>query len=117
MPHRQLRFPILSRLEPGRGGRGPWTPEKSFEQMEKFGIASAVLSMTQMGDMLYSGNETGRRNVRIGNDYGAKLVQQYPKKFGLFGGVPLPDIDGVMKEIEYCYDGRATNISNRCGRS
>jgi len=102
--HHHHQPPELGVGAGGRGGRGPWTPEKSFEQMEKFGIASAVLSMTQMGDMLYSGNETGRRNVRIGNDYGAKLVQQYPKKFGLFGGVPLPDIDGVMKEIEYCYD-------------
>ncbi|PYS37063.1 MAG: amidohydrolase, partial [Acidobacteria bacterium] len=52
----------------------------------------------------YNGTEKGRAAVRTGNDYGAKLMQQYPKKFGLFGGVPLPDIEGTMKEIEYCFD-------------
>jgi hypothetical protein len=31
-------------------------------------------------------------------------MQKWPKRFGLMGGVPLPDIDGVLKEIEYCYD-------------
>ncbi len=86
------------------GLAGPWTPEKTLEQMDKFGIAVSILSMTQMGDVLYRGDETGRRNVRTGNDYGAKLMQQWPKRFGLMGGVPLPDIDGVLKEIEYCYD-------------
>src|SRR6185503_6764434 len=54
----------------GRGG--PWSPEKTLEQMDKFGITVAILSMTQMGDILYTGNETGRKNVRTGNDYGAK---------------------------------------------
>ena len=42
--------------------------------------------------------------MRIGNDYGAKVMADHPKKFGLFTGVPLPDIDGVMKEIEYGLD-------------
>jgi len=86
----------------GRGG--PWTPEKTLEQMDKFGISVAILSMTQMGDVLYTGTETGRKNVRTGNDYGAKLMQEHPKAFGLFGGVPLPDIEGTLKEIEYCFD-------------
>ena len=72
--------------------------------MDKFGISVAMLSMTQMGDLLYSGTESGRMAVRTGNEYGAKLVQQYPKRYGLFGGVPLPDIEGALKEVEYCYD-------------
>jgi predicted TIM-barrel fold metal-dependent hydrolase len=42
--------------------------------------------------------------VRKGNEYGAKMMQDYPKRFGLLGGLPLPDIDGCMKEIEYAYD-------------
>ena len=102
--HHHHQPPALGAGAGGRGGRGPWTPEKTLEQMDKFGISVSILSMTQMGDVLYSGNETGRKNVRIGNDYGAKLMQDHPKKFGLLGGVPLPDIDGVLKEIEYCYD-------------
>ena len=88
----------------GRGGLGPWTPEQSLEQMDKFDIAVAILSMTQMGDILYDGTEKGAAAVRLGNDYGAKLMADHPKRFGLFTSVPLPDIDGVMKELEYGLD-------------
>ena len=72
-------------LRTGAGrGRGPqWTPELSLEQMDKFDIAVAVLSMTQMGDLLYDGTEKGRRNVRLGNDYGAKLMADHPKRLSL----------------------------------
>src|SRR5216117_1338345 len=32
----------------GGGGRAQWTPQLSIEQMDKFGIGVAVLSLTQM---------------------------------------------------------------------
>jgi predicted TIM-barrel fold metal-dependent hydrolase len=87
------------------GSRGRmWTPELSLEQMDKFDIAVAVLSMTQMGDILYDGTEKGRANVRTGNDYGAKLMADHPKRFGLFSAVPLPDREASLKEIEYGLD-------------
>jgi 6-methylsalicylate decarboxylase len=85
-------------------GNRPWTPERSLEQMEKFGIEVAILSMTQNGDLLYDGTEKGRAAVRRGNEYGAKLMQQHPAKFGLMGGIPMPDIDGSVAEIAYAYD-------------
>jgi len=91
----------------GRGlaaDRFPWTPEKTLEQMDKFDIAVAMLSLTQMGDLLYDNTEKGRAAVRTGNDYGAKVRSDHPKRFGHFASVPLPDIDGVMKEIEYGLD-------------
>jgi predicted TIM-barrel fold metal-dependent hydrolase len=72
--------------------------------MDKFGIAVSILSMTQMGDILYDGTEKGRAAVRTGNEYGAKMMQDYPRRFGLFASVPLPDIEGCLKEIEYAYD-------------
>jgi predicted TIM-barrel fold metal-dependent hydrolase len=87
----------------GKGGPG-WTPALSLEQMDKFGIATSILSMTQMGDILYDGTEKGRAAVRTGNEYGAKLMQDNPKRFGLFASVPLPDLEGCLKEIEYAYD-------------
>jgi predicted TIM-barrel fold metal-dependent hydrolase len=89
---------------PGTTGNRPWSPELSLEQMEKFGIAVAILSMTQNGDLLYDGTEKGRTAVRRGNEYGAKLMQEHPTKFGLMGGIPMPDVEGALKEIEYAYD-------------
>lgn len=86
------------------GGAGAWTPERAIEQMDKFGVGVTILSMTMSGDILYDGTEKGRTAVRAGNEYGAKLMQQYPKRFGLFAGLPLPDVDGALKEIEYAYE-------------
>lgn len=96
----------LSGLSQSRfaAGRLPWSPEKTLEQMDKFDISVAMLSMTQMGNLLYDNTEKGRTAVRTGNDYGAKVRSDYPKRFGLFTAVPLPDIEGVMKELEYGLD-------------
>jgi predicted TIM-barrel fold metal-dependent hydrolase len=91
-------------LPGGRGGPAAWTPERSIEQMDKFGIATAMLSMTQMGDILYDGTEKGRAAVRTGNEYGAKLMQDRPRRFGLLAALPLPDLDGCLREISHAYD-------------
>ena len=87
-----------------RAGLGAWTPELALQTMSKFDISVSILSMTQMGDILYDNTEKGRTAVRTGNDYGAKVMGDHPKRFGLFTGVPLPDIEGVLKEIEYGLD-------------
>jgi predicted TIM-barrel fold metal-dependent hydrolase len=60
--------------------------------------------MTQNGDLLYNGTEKGRAAVRAGNEYGARLMQQHPTKFGLMGGIPMPDLEGSLKEVAYAYD-------------
>ena len=101
--HHHTAPPAL-RQGPGRGGRREWSPEYSLEMMDKYDIGVAMLSMTQMGNLLYDGTEKGRHNVRLGNDYGASVMQKWPKRFGLFTGVPLPDLDGTLKEIEYGFD-------------
>jgi len=91
-------------VPPGGATNRPWSPQMSLEQMDEFGIGVAILSMTQNGELLYNGTEQGRAAVRAGNEYGASLMQQYPKRFGLMGGIPMPDIEGSLREVEYAYD-------------
>ena len=92
-------------LPPGQtAGARPWTPELTLAQMEKFNIGVSILSMTQNGNLLYDNTRKGRTEIRRGNDYGAISCSKHPGKFGQFGGVPLPDIDGTLKEIEYVFD-------------
>ena len=91
-------------VPPGGATNRPWSPQMSLEQMDAFGISVAILSMTQNGELLYNGTENGRAAVRAGNEYGAMLMQQYPKKFGLMGGIPMPDLEGSLREVEYAYD-------------
>jgi predicted TIM-barrel fold metal-dependent hydrolase len=80
-----------------------WTPDKSIADMDRGGVAAAVVSITNPG--LWFGDATvTRRLARACNEYGAKLVQDHPNRFGLFAAMPLPDVDATLKEIEYAYD-------------
>lgn len=80
-----------------------WTPAKSIEDMDRGGVAAAVVSITNPGLWFGDTAVTGRL-ARACNDYGAKLVQDHPTRFGLFAAMPLPDVDATLKEIEYAYD-------------
>jgi predicted TIM-barrel fold metal-dependent hydrolase len=80
-----------------------WTPARSIEDMDRGGVAAAMVSITNpglwFGDMAATG-----RVARACNEYGAKLVQDYPTRFGLFAAMPLPDVDATLNEIAYAYD-------------
>jgi predicted TIM-barrel fold metal-dependent hydrolase len=80
-----------------------WTPARSIEDMDRGGVAAAVVSVTNPG--LWFGDAAAtRRLARACNEYGATLVQDYPTRFGLFAAMPLPDVDATLSEIAYAYD-------------
>jgi 6-methylsalicylate decarboxylase len=80
-----------------------WTPEKSIEDMDRGGVAAAVVSVTNPG-LWFGDAAVTRRLARACNEYGAQLVADHPTRFGLFASMPLPDVDGTLKEIAYAYD-------------
>ena len=89
-------------------GEGPtevsqWTPARTLEQMDKNGIATAVLSLSQPGINFDDVDET-RKMLRYCNEYGAETVRDHPGRFGLFVSLPLTDIDGSLRELEYGFD-------------
>jgi predicted TIM-barrel fold metal-dependent hydrolase len=80
-----------------------WTPARSIEDMDRGGVAAALVSITNPG--LWFGDAAATRRVtRACNEFGAKLMQDHPTRFGLFAAMPLPDVDGTLMEIEYAYD-------------
>jgi predicted TIM-barrel fold metal-dependent hydrolase len=81
-----------------------WTPQFALDQMEKAGIATALVSMTSPGVWFDDGNDSARTRARLCNDYGAQMIADYPGRFGMFAAVPLPDTEGCLKEIDYALD-------------
>jgi predicted TIM-barrel fold metal-dependent hydrolase len=76
---------------------------EGLEDMDKAGISTAFTSI--IGPGIWNGSaEQTRRLARECNDFAAKLVSDYPGRFGMFASLPLPDIDGSLKEIEYAYE-------------
>lgn len=84
----------------------PWTPESSIERMDKAGVATSMLSPVQrlVMDSMSDKSQHARDLTRQNNEYNAKLVHDYPGRFGHFAALPLPDQDASLKEIEYSFD-------------
>lgn len=97
--HHHFRMAGMKVLAPDRG----WSPARSLEQMDKYDIATAVISVPTMIDV-YDRSLAARVRVRTYNEFGAKMGRDYPGRFGLFACIPLPDTEGSLKEIEYAFD-------------
>jgi predicted TIM-barrel fold metal-dependent hydrolase len=80
-----------------------WTIEKSLADMDKGGIATAMVSPTtpQVG---FLDKEDAARVARESNEYAKKLMADHSGRFGLFATLPLPHIDESLKEIAYAFD-------------
>ena len=80
-----------------------WSPARSIADMDAAGIAVSVISITNPGLWFGDKAATGRI-ARACNEYGARLVQDFPKRFGLFATMPMPDVDATLAEIAYACD-------------
>src|SRR5258707_3006398 len=58
-----------------------WTPEQSIEDMDRGGVAAAVVSITNPG-LWFGDPAQSRRLARACNDYRANLVQDHPTQVG-----------------------------------
>jgi predicted TIM-barrel fold metal-dependent hydrolase len=109
-----------------------WSPAKAVEAMDRAGVATSFSSITTPGIYFAEGfgnqqappgakfNNDVRALAREANEFGAKMKSDYPGRFGIWASLPLPDVDGSLKEIEYAFDklrldgvGLVTSIGNK----
>jgi predicted TIM-barrel fold metal-dependent hydrolase len=80
-----------------------WSPQKSLDDMDKAGIATAMTSPTtpQLG---FLPPADAARIARESNEYASKLANDYPGRFGVFALLPMPHINESLQEIAYAFD-------------
>lgn len=100
--------PMRKALE-GIAGVVDWTPEGQLAAMDRDGIRAAVLSFPT--PRAWSNSiEAQRELARDVNEFYARLVAKYPRRFGMFASLPpLTDVDGALVEIDYAYDTLAAD--------
>ena len=80
-----------------------WSAAGVIEHMDKTGVATGIASMSPWGPHFKDAAQA-RQLARLCNDYAAQMSRDHTGRFGLFAAMPLPDIDGALKEIEYALD-------------
>lgn len=94
-----------------------WNAAMALEEMDRGGTATAVTS-TYAGSLL-AGHEDARRIARECNEFAARMAADHPGRFGHFATLPMPDLEGSLKEIEYALDELALDgveLSTSYGR-
>ncbi|WP_199550051.1 amidohydrolase family protein [Streptomyces sp. N35] len=93
-----------------------WNPQDALAFMDAAGIAASVLSVSSpgvhFGDDSLGADRAARDLARHVNDFGADLVTSHRSRFGLAASLPLPDIQGALRELDHAYgDLRADAIA------
>ena len=91
------------------GGQPPqtakWTAAVTVAEMDRNAVSMAMLSLWSIPGVWMGSNAEGmRRYARMCNEYGAQMMRDFPGRFGLFAALPLPDVEGSLREIEYAFD-------------
>ena len=105
--HSHFSIPKLYDLAAARGVNQAtlkdWSPEKMLAQMAEGAVATSIFSISDPG-VHFGDNAAARALARDCNEYGARVVRDYPGRFGLFAVLPLPDVAGALREAEYALD-------------
>jgi len=86
-----------------------WTPEKALKQMDRSLVETAITSLSTPG-VWFGDVALATELSRLCNEFQARMVTEYPGRFGSFACLPLPDVGGALKELEHaldhlCHDG------------
>lgn len=107
--HQHVVPPFWAKELPTHGGDPSgtvipqWSPARAIDFMDSQEVATGILSLT--APSVVGWDQSERRDMaRRVNEYTADLVVKRPDRFGNFATLPLPDVDGALRELEHGLD-------------
>src|SRR5215217_5427300 len=80
-----------------------WKPEDSLAVMDRYGIETALLSVSSPG-LCFGDAAKAREMARSLNEFAAGCARRWPGHFGFFATLPLPDVKAALSEMGYALD-------------
>ena len=80
-----------------------WTPQRSIDDLDRGGVATAITSPTQPAAGFLNAADASAV-VRASNEYARKLADDSRGRFRMFAMLPMPHVDETLKEIAYALD-------------
>ncbi|HVA14463.1 MAG TPA: amidohydrolase family protein [Stellaceae bacterium] len=81
-----------------------WTAAMSIDDMDKNGVATAVLSLNHPIVVWPSDQAAAIKQAREWNEFMTKQGRDHPGRFGVFAVLPILNIEASLKELEYALD-------------
>jgi predicted TIM-barrel fold metal-dependent hydrolase len=79
-----------------------WSLEAHLEVMDRNKIAVGMASIP--AGIYFESDAFARDLARQSNEFLASLCGEHPTRFGAFAVLPVPDVDGALKEATYALD-------------
>jgi predicted TIM-barrel fold metal-dependent hydrolase len=76
-----------------------WKPEASLAAMNEASVSRAILSISSPG-VHFGDNAQAQDVARQCNAFAADLGAKHPGRFDFFAALPMPDVDGAIREAE-----------------
>src|SRR4051794_1535679 len=77
-----------------------WKPEDSLDVMDRYGIETALLSVSSPG-LCFGDTAKARDMARSLNEFAAGCAIRRPRRFGFFAVLPLPDVEATL-DSSFC---------------
>ena len=81
-----------------------FTPTSVVQVASELGMDHVVLISFSRSGIHHGNDENARYLTQVTNDAMAQLVSGTNRKFGFYGILPLPDVNGALKQMEYALD-------------
>jgi predicted TIM-barrel fold metal-dependent hydrolase len=80
-----------------------WTLDQQLADMDRRGIRKVMLSISSPG--VHFGDDRAAGDLaRAVNDDAARMARRHPERLGFFAALPLPDVDGSIREARRALD-------------